>query len=122
MTIAVQGAADSSHGEAFSPGPQYDAAQSGPVILEARDLDLRFGAIRALQSVSLTVRANAIHSVIGPNGAGKISLLNCLSGFYRPQSGDVLFGGRSIIRARPHMRAKAGLARTFQGIQTYPSR
>jgi len=121
MTIAVQGMAGSSRGEALSPGPQRDAGQSGPVVLEARSLDLSFGNVRALQSVSLTVHANAIHSVIGPNGAGKSSLLNCLSGFYRPQSGAVLYGGRNIVRHSPHTRAKAGLGRTFQGIQTYQS-
>lgn len=121
MTIAVQETAGRSRGEASSPGAQRDAWQSGAAILEARALDLRFGAVRALQSVSLAVHGSAIHSVIGPNGAGKSSLLNCLSGFYRPQSGAVLYGGRDIIRWSPNARAKAGLGRTFQGIQTYQS-
>ena len=89
-------------------------------ILEARDLCLRFGAVEALRDVSLTVRAGTIHALIGPNGAGKSSLLNCLSGFYRPWSGAVLFAGRDISALRPPARAALGIARTFQGIQTYP--
>jgi len=60
-------------------------------ILEARDLCLRFGAVEALRDVSLTIGAGTIHALIGPNGAGKSSLLNCLSGFYRPWSSAVLF-------------------------------
>jgi branched-chain amino acid transport system ATP-binding protein len=121
MTIAVEGTADTCREGPLSPAQPPDAGLCGPAILEARALDLHFGAVRALQSVSLKVHGNAIHSVIGPNGAGKSSLLNCLSGFYRPQSGDVLYGGRSIVSHSPHARAKAGLGRTFQGIQTYPS-
>lgn len=99
----------------MSPHPYH-----GPV-LEARDLRLRFGAVDALQAVSLAVRAGTIHSLIGPNGAGKSSLLNCLSGFYRPHSGAVLFEGRDISATRPPERAAMGLGRTFQGIQTYAS-
>ena len=89
-------------------------------ILEARDLCLRFGAVEALRDVSITVEAGAIHALIGPNGAGKSSLLNCLSGFYRPWSGAVLFEGRDVSALRPPARARMGIARTFQGIQTYP--
>lgn len=90
-------------------------------ILEARDLCLRFGAVEALRDVSLTIREGTIHALIGPNGAGKSSLLNCLSGFYRPWSGAVLFDGRDISALRPPARAALGIARTFQGIQTYPA-
>jgi branched-chain amino acid transport system ATP-binding protein len=90
-------------------------------VLEADSLSLRFGAVNALKSVSLTVRDGEIHAVIGPNGAGKSSLLNCLSGFYRPQSGTVRFRGTDISGLSPHRRAALGLGRTFQGIQTYPS-
>lgn len=101
-------------------GQSSPARVSGPV-LEASELSLRFGAVEALRSVSLTVSDGQIHSVIGPNGAGKSSLLNCLSGFYRPQSGAVRFCGEDISRLAPHERASRGLGRTFQGIQTYPS-
>jgi len=93
-------------------------APSG-TILEARDLCLRFGAVEALRSVSLRIEAGTIHALIGPNGAGKSSLLNCLSGFYRPWSGAVLFEGRDISALGPPRRAALGIARSFQGIQTY---
>jgi branched-chain amino acid transport system ATP-binding protein len=96
-------------------------AATGATILEARDLCLRFGAVEALKSVSVRVRAGTIHALIGPNGAGKSSLLNCLSGFYRPSSGAVLLEGRDISSMRPPERAALGIGRTFQGIQTYPS-
>jgi branched-chain amino acid transport system ATP-binding protein len=96
------------------------AATSG-AILEARDLGLRFGAVEALRNVSVSIRAGDVHALIGPNGAGKSSLLNCLSGFYHPWTGAVLFEGRDISATRPPERARMGLGRTFQGIQTYPS-
>jgi branched-chain amino acid transport system ATP-binding protein len=96
------------------------AARDG-LVLEARDLSLRFGAVEALKQVSIRVRAGEIHAIIGPNGAGKSSLLNCLSGFYRPQAGAVLFLGDDVTRLAPHRRAAIGIGRTFQGIQTYPS-
>ncbi|MBX9587738.1 MAG: ABC transporter ATP-binding protein [Hyphomonadaceae bacterium] len=90
-------------------------------VLEADALSLRFGAVHALRSVSIHVLEGQIHAVIGPNGAGKSSLLNCLSGFYRPQSGSVRFRGKDISILAPHHRAALGIGRTFQGIQTYPS-
>lgn len=88
-------------------------------VLEADGLSLRFGAVHALRSVSLCIEEGQIHAVIGPNGAGKSSLLNCLSGFYRPQAGSVRFRGQDISHLVPHKRAALGIGRTFQGIQTY---
>jgi branched-chain amino acid transport system ATP-binding protein len=90
-------------------------------VLAAQALQLRFGAVEALKDVSIAIAPGEIHAVIGPNGAGKSSLLNCLSGFYRPQSGSVMFESREITQLRPHRRAALGMGRTFQGIQTYPS-
>lgn len=90
-------------------------------VLEATNLSLHFGAVRALKSVSLLVEKGEIHAVIGPNGAGKSSLLNCLSGFYHPQEGSVSFLGEDVSAVVPHRRAALGIGRTFQGIQTYPS-
>lgn len=95
-------------------------ARTDGTILEARALSLRFGAIAALRDVSIQIGAGKIHALIGPNGAGKSSLLNCLSGFYVPWKGSVIFDGRDISALRPNQRAQAGIARTFQGIQTYP--
>jgi branched-chain amino acid transport system ATP-binding protein len=90
-------------------------------VMAADALQLRFGAVEALKDVSIAVAPGEIHAIIGPNGAGKSSLLNCLSGFYRPQSGAVMFEGRDITNLRPNRRAAVGIGRTFQGIQTYPS-
>ncbi|WP_373089877.1 ABC transporter ATP-binding protein [Sneathiella sp.] len=93
---------------------------SDTAVLEADGLCLKFGAVQALKSVSLTVEDNHIHAIIGPNGAGKSSLLNCLSGFYRAQSGSVRFRSEDISALPPRKRAAMGISRTFQGIQTYP--
>jgi branched-chain amino acid transport system ATP-binding protein len=103
-----------------APAAVMTAAAAEPV-LRADALHLRFGAVSALKDVSISVAPNEIHAIIGPNGAGKSSLLNCLSGFYRPQTGRVLFNGEDITGLRPYRRAAAGIGRTFQGIQTYPS-
>lgn len=90
-------------------------------ILEASDLRLSFGSVTALAGVDFWVGAGELVSIIGPNGAGKSSLLNCLSGFYTPSSGRILFAGQDIGKVTPPRRAAMGLARTFQGIQTYES-
>ena len=91
-----------------------------PIVLKATDINLSFGKIKVLNNVSLEVRQSEVLSVIGPNGAGKTSLMNCLSGFYRPQSGRVEFQGQEITGVPIHKRAALGIARTFQGIQLFP--
>ena len=91
----------------------------GKPVLEAHDIHLSFGSIKALTDVSMRVHQNEILAIIGPNGAGKSSLLNCLCGFYRPSSGSILFQGQEMIGVAPHRRASLGISRTFQGIQTY---
>lgn len=98
-----------------------EVSTAGAPVLMARDLSLAFGKIQALSSVDLSVQEREILSVIGPNGAGKSSLLNCLSGFYRPDSGKIFFFGRDITSMPAHRRAECGIARTFQGIQAYGS-
>ncbi|MCH2169001.1 MAG: ABC transporter ATP-binding protein [Oceanicola sp.] len=88
-------------------------------MLEVRNLHLSFGGIKALQGVSFTARAGEITGVIGPNGAGKTSLFNAMSGFYTPDSGQVLFDGNDITRLAPDARAALGIARTFQNIALF---
>ena len=90
-----------------------------PVKVSLRNLTLSFGGITALKDVSLDIRENEILAIIGPNGAGKTCLLNCLNGFYKPQKGEILFGGKDISRIRPDKAAKMGLARTFQNIELF---
>lgn len=91
------------------------------IVLSAKNLRLTFGAITAVDDISFQVKAGQICAVIGPNGAGKSSFLNCLSGFYRPTSGSVEFEGEDITGLAPFRRAEMGMARTFQGNQTYQS-
>jgi len=89
------------------------------VKIKIENLSLSFGGVKALNDVSVDIRENEIIAIIGPNGAGKTCLLNCINGFYKPQSGKILFEGRDITRIRPDLAAKLGLARTFQNIELY---
>jgi branched-chain amino acid transport system ATP-binding protein len=79
----------------------------------------RFGGVRAVDDVSLSVDRGQIASIIGPNGAGKTSLLNMISGFYKPDTGSITFEGHDITRARPAEIAALGIARTFQNIALF---
>ncbi len=87
--------------------------------LEVRAISLSFGGIRALNDVSFSVNEGEILSIIGPNGAGKTSLINSITGFYRPQQGDILLDGQSILHLPAYKRASLGIARTFQNIALY---
>lgn len=80
---------------------------------------MAFGGVVALDDVSVAVGADELLAVIGPNGAGKTSLMNCLSGFYRPQKGQVRFNDAPISGLGVHNIARAGLARTFQGTHIF---
>jgi branched-chain amino acid transport system ATP-binding protein len=88
-------------------------------LLETRDLTKRFGGLVALRDVDLAVTERSIHSVIGPNGAGKTTLFNCITGFLRPDAGDILFAGSSIAGLRPDLVAQLGIARTYQNIRLF---
>jgi branched-chain amino acid transport system ATP-binding protein len=89
--------------------------QASAAVLEVREATLRFGGVTALEKVSLQVGADEMVALIGPNGAGKSSLLNVLSGFYRPQQGTVFYQGEKVSGWPVHRIAAAGMARTFQG-------
>ncbi len=88
-------------------------------ILAAENLSLRFGGVRALTEVSFSVQAGEIFSIIGPNGAGKTSMVNCISGRYRPTEGRVIFQGQDITRLGANRRAALGLGRTFQNLALF---
>jgi branched-chain amino acid transport system ATP-binding protein len=79
----------------------------------------RFGGVTAVDNVSIDVPTGRIVSIIGPNGAGKTSLLNMISGFYKPDVGRISLEGRDITRKRPSEIAKLGVARTFQNIALF---
>jgi branched-chain amino acid transport system ATP-binding protein len=87
--------------------------------LAATAVSKRFGGVRAVENVTLKVTRGEIVSVIGPNGAGKTSLLNMISGFYRPTSGTIAFEGRDITKAKPSAIARLGIARTSQNIALF---
>jgi branched-chain amino acid transport system ATP-binding protein len=89
---------------------------SDGVLLEVRDLTLRFGGVLALSKVSFDVHHDELFAVIGPNGAGKTSIFNCLSGVYRPQEGSIVLDGRSLVGVRPDRTARLGIGRTFQNL------
>jgi branched-chain amino acid transport system ATP-binding protein len=78
-----------------------------------------FGGVRAVADVTVSIRRGEIMSVIGPNGAGKTSLLNMVSGFYKPTTGTIVFEGRDITHSRPSEIAALGVARTFQNIALF---
>jgi len=80
---------------------------------------MSFGALRAVDGVSLDVEAGHVHSLIGPNGAGKTTAFNCISGFYRPTGGQVLLNGSDVTGWTTHRLVTAGLTRTFQVTQVF---
>jgi ABC-type branched-subunit amino acid transport system ATPase component len=88
-------------------------------VLQLRKLSKAFGGLAVVNELDLEVREGEIVSVIGPNGAGKTTLFNLITGIYRPDSGEVLFGGRDIVGRPPHSIAKLGIARTFQTLRLF---
>ena len=90
-------------------------------ILSARKVTKRFGGLIAVNAVDLEIREHSIHSVIGPNGAGKTTFFNCLTGFYRPDEGDIIFDGTSLLGLTPDRIIRLGIARTYQNIRLFSS-
>ncbi|MET0341440.1 MAG: ABC transporter ATP-binding protein [Polyangiales bacterium] len=95
------------------------SARAPSPLLVIEDISLSFRGVRALDGVGFTVGSGEICAIIGPNGAGKSSLLNVLSGVYRPDHGRVLFRGALLPPARPREVARRGIARTFQNIALF---
>ena len=83
-------------------------------ILEVKNINKRFGGLQALDDVNLTVVENTVHAIIGPNGAGKSTLLNVLVGKLIPDTGSVMFDGRSVLGLAPHEINQMGISRVFQ--------
>jgi len=88
--------------------------------LEVKKVFLNFGGVMALHDVDLTVHTGEFVSIIGPNGAGKTSLLNCITGYYHPQKGQIFFNGEEIAGLHPHEITKKGIGRTYQNIELFP--
>jgi ABC-type branched-subunit amino acid transport system ATPase component len=88
-------------------------------LLELRGVSLSFGGLRVLDQLDLHVDEGEIVSVIGPNGAGKTTLFNLITGIYRPQAGDIVFDGQSIVGLEPHQISRRGISRTFQTLRLF---
>jgi len=88
-------------------------------LLDVSDIVLTFKGVAALVDVGFQVEEGEIASLIGPNGAGKTSMLNCISGRYRPESGSIRLDGRELLRVPAHKRTSMGLSRTFQNIALF---
>ncbi len=96
-----------------------DGRTIGGVLMEMKDIGLRFGGIAAIQNVSFDIREGEIRAIIGPNGAGKSSMLNVISGFYTPQEGEIWFRGAQRPPMKPYDVARQGIGRTFQNIALF---
>jgi branched-chain amino acid transport system ATP-binding protein len=90
-------------------------------LLSVEQVTKRFGGVVAVDDVSLAVDSGQIAGLIGPNGAGKTTLFNLISRLYRPDSGQIRFLSRSLLRTPPHRVVRRGIARTFQNVELFPS-
>jgi ABC-type branched-subunit amino acid transport system ATPase component len=88
-------------------------------LLELREVSMHFGGLRVIDGLSLHVDEREVVSVIGPNGAGKTTLFNLITGVYRPDDGDIVLEGESIVGLSPHVIARRGVARTFQTLRLF---
>ena len=98
--------------------PSAAPAPERTVLLDAREVTMQFGGLKAVSDVSLQVHSGEIVGLIGPNGAGKTTFFNCLTGLYRPTGGSVTFDG-APLPPRPRLAVRAGMARTFQNIRLF---
>ena len=96
-----------------------DGRTIGGVVMEMKNITLRFGGVTAIKDITFDIREGEIRAIIGPNGAGKSSMLNVVSGFYVPQEGEVFFRGERRPPLKPFEVARQGIARTFQNIALF---
>ena len=96
-----------------------DGRTIGGVVMEMKNITLRFGGVTAIKDITFDIREGEIRAIIGPNGAGKSSMLNVVSGFYVPQEGEVFFRGVKRPPVKPFEVARQGIARTFQNIALF---
>ncbi len=107
----------------FDPGapPAASAPEPDGRLLELAGLGVGFGGVVALHDLDISVRPGEILALIGPNGAGKTTVFNCITGFVRPESGEVRLDGKLLTGRRPYEITRAGVARTFQNIRLFPN-
>ena len=96
-----------------------DGRKIGGMLMEMKNITLRFGGVVAIKDISFDIREGEIRAIIGPNGAGKSSMLNVISGFYVPSEGEVWFRGQKRPQMKPYQVAQQGIARTFQNIALF---
>ncbi len=96
-----------------------DGRTIGGVVMDMRDITLKFGGVTAIKDISFDIREGEIRAIIGPNGAGKSSMLNVISGFYTPQIGEIWYRGKKRPPMKPYQVARQGIARTFQNIALF---
>jgi branched-chain amino acid transport system ATP-binding protein len=90
------------------------------VLLESRKMTKRFGGLVAVDELDVEIKEHSIHSIIGPNGAGKTTFFNCVTGFYRPESGNISLNSHSLVGLLPDQIVRLGIARTYQNIRLFP--
>ena len=88
-------------------------------LLQTSQLSKQFGGVKAVDSVSIDLQEGELLGIIGPNGSGKTTLVNLITGFVRPDSGQVFYRGRDITRLMPHTIIGLGIARTFQMVKPF---
>ncbi|MCL2773306.1 MAG: ABC transporter ATP-binding protein [Oscillospiraceae bacterium] len=88
-------------------------------LMRINDLTMRFSGITAIENLSFDIDEGSITSLIGPNGAGKTSVFNCITGFYKATSGDILFNGESLVKLKPYKITHKGIIRTFQNVRLF---
>jgi branched-chain amino acid transport system permease protein len=113
--------ADAGAGDAFADvrsGVRADAG-ADPELLRVEQVLMQFGGLKALNQVDLKVARGSVHGLIGPNGSGKSTMMNVLTGIYKPTAGQVVFAGRAITGRSPSQIALGGVARTFQNVQLF---
>jgi branched-chain amino acid transport system ATP-binding protein len=91
------------------------------VVLSAKKVTKRFGGLVAVGDLDIDIKEHSIHSIIGPNGAGKTTFFNCITGFYRPEVGEILFNNSSLVGLLPDRIARLGISRTYQNIRLFPN-
>lgn len=116
---AAEAAKDDTSYAAQEQAHGIDPRRIGDVVMEMKNITLRFGGVTAIKDISFDIREHEIRAIIGPNGAGKSSMLNVINGFYHPQEGEIWFRGEKRGPMRPHEIAHHGIARTFQNIALF---
>ena len=91
------------------------------VILSTKKVTKRFGGLIAVGDLDVVIKEHSIHSIIGPNGAGKTTFFNCITGFYRPEAGEILFNNHLLVGLLPDQIVRLGISRTYQNIRLFPN-